>query len=508
MKKSAQALQETEELLYSKGQELGKSQKFLDYLWHVQIEMSKSYAFASSHSHEYSTECLQELNLYWKYPKVYWNTAVVITQSQTEDERGGSATINYGKISQSIYKAKESNINITPPYINNSNISFEPNEENDTIIFGLGAISGINPQIAQQIIDNRPYKSFDDFYKKNVFTGSLVTQSKIIQLIKAGCFDEFSSDRIKIMKRYFILSNPKPTQLTLANINNIKSTIKLPKEIFGSYNFYKYVTSKEFFYENHPKFKSKKLYWLDNKAMKYFNDHCINLGQFGVDFWEENDKMIVVDKWLEKIFKNDFDNIKNYINTTDFLTQYYKSMLRKKFNDTLPNQDPNHWSMEAVSYYTNTHELANINYIQYNLTSFQDIPSEPIFIERTTKGRNWKQFELYRICGTVIDRNDNHHLISILTPENNVVSVKFESGFYAYLKKQDSEVINGQKIVLEKSWLNRGNLLMLTGYRRGESDFVIKSYKSAVLNNKVSKINNIYEDGTVELQTERLYAEN
>lgn len=506
-KKSAQALQETEELLYSKGQELGKSQKFLDYLWRVQIEMSKSYAFAFSHSHEYSTECLQELNLYWKYPKVYWNTAVVITQSQTEDERGGSAAINYGKISQSIYKAKESNINITPPYINNSNISFEPNEENDTIIFGLGAISGINPQIAQQIISNRPYKSFDDFYQKNIFTGSLVTQSKIIQLIKGGCFDEFSSDRIKIMKRYFILSNPKPSQLTMANINNIKSVMKLSKTQFGAYNFYKYVTDKQFLYGNHPKFKSKKLYWLDTKAIKYFNEHCITLGQSGVDFWEENDKTIVVDKWLEKIFKPNFEAIKEYINTPDFITQYYKANLRKKFNELLPNQDPNHWSMESVSYYSNNHELANVNYNYYNISSFSELPEEPQFVERTARGRTWKQFDLACICGTVIGRTDNHHLISLLTPENNVVSVKFDGGHYAFLKKQESEIIDGKKNVLEKSWLDRGTLLMICGYRRGDSEFVVKKYKNTVFTEKVRKILKVNDDGTLVIQSQKIGAE-
>lgn len=503
-KKNIKALEETEERLYRKGKEIGRSKKFLDYLWLVQIEMSKSYAFAFNHSHEYSTECLQELNLYWKYPKVYWNTAVVITQSQTEDERNKtSAAINYGKISQSIYKAKANNISVLPPLINSSNISFTPDESKDAIIFGLGAISGINPTIAQQIIDNRPYKSFDDFYNKNSYQGSLVTPSKYIQLIKAGCFDEFSPSRTDVMRRYFELSTPKPTQLTMQNMSSIKSVMGLPKATFGPYNFYKYVTDKQFFYSNHPKFKSKKLYWLDQKGLKYFINNCQSSLTEDVDYWEEDDKTVVVDKSLEKLLKSSFDEIKDYINTPEFLEKYYRANIQKKYNEAIPNQDPNHWSMESVSYYSKEHELHNINYAKYNLSHFSDIPIEPEFIERSARGRTWKQFDLYAICGVIIDKNDNNHFFSILTPDNEVVNCKLHQGAYAVYKSQLSEIVDGKKIVLEKPWLARGNLVIVCGYRRGD-DFVCKKYKNSVYQHQLQKIHKIYNNGDADIQTERI----
>lgn len=509
-KKSASALIETEERLYRKGAEIGRSQKFLDYLWRVQIEMSKSYAFAFSHSHEYSTECLQELNLYWKYPKVYWNTAVVTVQSQTGDQRENTTiSTNYGKISQSIYKAKQSDITILPPLVNSSGISFEPNEEDGSILFGLGAISGINVAIAQQIINNRPYKSFVDFFQKNSYTGSLITNTKFIQLIKAGCFDEFNPNRIKVMKQYFVLSTPKPQQLTMANMNNIKVVLGSRmnnKSVFGEYNFYKYVTNSRFLYGQHPKFKSKKLYWLDNRAYKYFVQHCMDLGQVDVDYWEENDKTIVVDKWLEKIFKPSFERIKEYINTSEFIDEYYKANLRKKYNEALPNQDPNHWSMESVSYYADGHELGDINYGMYNLTKFSDIPEEPVFIERTARGRTWRQFELYAICGTVIDKNDNNHFFSILTPENEVVNCKMSQGAFAHYKSQLSDTIDGKKIVIEKPWIARGSLLIVSGYRRGD-DFSVRKYKNSVYQHQLQRIVKVNKDGTADIQTERYGAE-
>lgn len=504
-KKNEQALKETEERLYTKGKENGRSQTFLDYLWKVQIEMSKSYAFAFSHSHEYSTECLQELNLYWKYPKVYWNTAVVTTQSQTEDERDGSAAVNYGKICQSIYKAKSNNINVLPPDINKSAIAFEPDESTDSIIFGLGAIAGINSQIAEQIIANRPYENFADFYNKNSYKGSAVTPSKFIQLIKAGCFDDFNPNRVKIMKKYFVLSTLKPESLTMQNMSSIKSVMKLPKEIFGAYNFYKYITQKQFYFGPHPKFKSKKLYWLDNKAIRYFNANCSEAIN-GTDYWEEDDKIVVVDKAIEKILKPKIDMVKDYINTPEFIDEYYKSTLRSKFNEALPNQDPNHWSMETVSYYSGEHEMHNIDYDRYNLTHFADIPAEPEFVERTSRGRTWKQFDLYAICGTVVAKNDNNHYFTLLTPDDEVVNCKLHRGAYAAYKAQYSEVIDGKKAVIEKPWLSRGTMLIVSGYRRGE-EFVCKKYSSSIFQSTLQKINKIYEDGTVLIQSKRIGVE-
>ena len=504
-KKNEQALKETEERLYTKGKENGRSQTFLDYLWKVQIEMSKSYAFAFSHSHEYSTECLQELNLYWKYPKVYWNTAVVTTQSQTEDERGGSVAINYGKICQSIYKAKANNITVLPPDINKSAIAFEPDESTDSIIFGLGAISGINVQIAEQIIANRPYDSFNSFYKINSFQGSLVTPSKFIQLIKAGCFDCFNTNRIAVMKRYFVLSNQKPDKLTMQNMSSIKSVMKLPKEVFGGYNFYKYITQKQFYFGPHPKFKSKKLYWLDNKALRFFNKNCTEAIN-GTDYWEEDDKIVVVDKSIEKILKPKLDNVKDYINTPKFIDEYYKASLRAKYNEALPNQDPNHWSMETVSYYSGEHEMHNIDYDRYNLTHFADIPAEPEFVERTSRGRTWKQFDLYAICGTVVAKNDNNHYFSLLTPDNEVVNCKLHRGAYAAYKAQYSEVVDGKKTVLEKPWLSRGTMLIVSGYRRGE-EFVCKKYSNSIYRHQLQKVLSINQNGNTIIQSERLGGE-
>lgn len=509
-KKNPQALAETEERLYTKGAECGRSKAFLDYLWNVQIEMSKSYAFALCHSHEYSTECLQELNMYYFYPKVYWNTAVITTQSQVADERENSAmSINYGKIAQSIYKARSNGINVQAPSINKSGLSFAPNEENDSILFGLGAISGINPQIAQQITSNRPYTSFKDFYTKNTFQGTLVTKSKLIQLIKAGCFDEFNPDRVAIMREYFELSANNVNNLTTANMGQIKAVgIYIPKAIIAPYNFKKYVTSKQFLYGKHPSFKSKNIYWLDNRALKYFNENCRDCLAEGTDYWQEDDRTVVVDKSLEKLLKPSLDNLKSYINQPEFLDKFNEATIDRNMAESVGSYDVNRWSFESCAFYSTNHELAGIDLEEYNISHFSDLPVDPVFIERSYGKRSWKQFELSAICGTVIARTDSHHLITILTPDNEVVNVKMSEGSFAWYKRQISEINpDGSKTVVEKSWLNRGSLLICCGYRRGEDDFVCKTYKNSIFNHQLMKIVNV-DNGKLEIQSERWSEEN
>lgn len=510
-KKNPQALAETEERLYTKGAECGRSKAFLDYLWNVQIEMSKSYAFALCHSHEYSTECLQELNMYYFYPKVYWNTAVITTQSQVADERENSAmSINYGKIAQSIYKARSNGINVQAPSINKSGLSFAPNEENDSILFGLGAISGVNPQIAQQITANRPYTSFKDFFAKNTFQGTLVTKSKLIQLIKAGCFDEFNPDRVSIMREYFELSANNINSLTTANMGQIKSVgIYIPKAIIAPYNFKKYVTSKQFLYGKHPNFKSKNIYWLDNRALKYFNENCRDCLVEGTDYWQEDDRTVVVDKSLDKLLKPSLDNLKSYINQPEFLDKFNEATIDKNMAESVGSYDVNRWSLETCSFYNNNHEYSHVDANKYNITPFEELPEEPEFVVQSWGKRKWRQYSLSQILGVVLDKNDNHHMITILDFHNNVVNVKFDSNFYALMKAQLSETDeNGKKTVVDKSWLSRGQGLILTGYRFGENDFKLKNYSSSIFPYKIIKVDSINEDGTLEITTERYGQEN
>lgn len=492
-----QALAETESKFYSKGIETNCRKVLLDYVWKVQIHYSLCYSFSFPHSYEYSVIAVQELNLNFKYSPIYWNTACLTVESQSDEENERSGNTNYGKIAKAIYKIKRFNTEVLPPYINNVGISFTPNEEDNTILFGIGGIAGINIDIAKQIIENRPYNDFEDFYNKHSYKGSLITKSKFITLIKAGCFDK-TDDRITAMKWLTVYENPKKESLTMANLDNaISLGITLPKELIQAYKFKKYVLDKKYFYCNDPKFKSKKHYIVESQfALPFLEEHYISSLVEEKDYYYTEEGLIIIDKSLEKILESQFNQLKEILNSEQTLKEYNRKMLESEYIKMIKVEDINKWSFDSISFYANgKHELDGIDFNEYNISHFADLPEEPLFIEKSWGKRSWKQYDISRICGTVLDRTDQRHMIDILTPDNEVVSVKFNAGQYSYYK---------QTIEDDENYFKRGNMLMISGYRRGEDEFVAKKYKNSIFIHSVIKILKINEDKTLELQLERI----
>lgn len=514
-KKKSEDVAGLKEKFYSSVESHGNSINVANYVWEQCIKPQLAYSFSRNHVMPYSAEALQEMNLFYHYPPVYWNCATMIVNAglanstSNNEEDTSSKTTDYGKIAKSIYRAKEGGIVVKAPSINDSELIFSPREQDNSILFGLGAISGINNDIVSQILSNRPYTSFTDFYNKNAYKGSLVTKSKFIQLIKAGCFDEFEPDRRIVMRQYFTLSTPNVTSLAMNNIGQIKAAkVPIPKSIIGPYNFRKYVCNKQFKYGNHPKFKSKTLYWLDQKALKYFENHCKSSMVEGVDYWFEDDRWIVVDKSLEKLLAPSIETLKDYINTPEFLDKFNKARAKQSMIESVDGLDVNRWSFQSCAFYSQEHELASVDLAKYSISHFSDLPEEPQFVERSFGKRSWKQFELSAICGTVIGRTDSHHLVTILTPDNEVVNVKMNDGAFAHYKAQLSTINpDGTKTVIEKSWLERGSLLICCGYRRGMDEFVTKKYKASIFPSQLMKITSI-NGSDIEIQTERYPEEN
>jgi DNA polymerase-3 subunit alpha len=162
------------------------------------------------------------------------------------------------------------------------------------------------------------------------------------------------------------------------------------------------------------------------------------------------------------------------------------------------------WEMDSLSFYYHEHELAHINMDKYDIHDFEEMSTEPVVAEyRTFRNKEIPRFALTRICGTVLDRDKNKHIVTLLTP-TGVVSVKFYKGQFNFYDKQISEVdeTTGKKTVLEKSWFSRGNKLLVTGYRR-EDQFIPKKYKDSIYQHSLQLIVDIEED-ELKLQTDRI----
>lgn len=506
-KKNPKVLEETKILFYKSCEEHETRKIFADYVWNVVFAMSFGYSFSQLHSYSYSVIALQELNLNYFYPSVYWNTACLTVESASDEDNDRAKNTNYGKIAKSIYKMKKFGVDVLPPDINKSEISFTPIEETNEILFGLGGIAKVNPSIAQQIIDNRPYINFDDFYNKNSYKGSLITKSIMINLIKSGAFSSLNgSNPIPIMKWLCVYANPRKENLTMSNIDNaISLKINLPNDLVRAYRFKKYVISKQFFYCNDAKFKSKKHYILEPKfARPYFEEKYIDKLKEEVDYYYVDDNLIVVDKSLEKVMKDEMNQLKEVLKNQEIIDDYNKKLWQREYINMVKVEDVNKWSFDSISFYANgKHELDGVNLEDYNVSKFSDLPEEPQFIEKSNGKRKWKQYDISRICGTVLDRNDNNHLVDILTPDNEVVTVKFNGGQYAHYKQTIE--IDGIK---DTNWVSRGTMLMISGYKRGEDNFIAKKYKNTIFQHTVTKIESINEDKTLSLRLERLSEEN
>jgi DNA polymerase-3 subunit alpha len=112
---------------------------------------------------------------------------------------------------------------------------------------------------------------------------------------------------------------------------------------------------------------------------------------------------------------------------------------------------------------------------------------------------------LFRICGTVLDRDKSKKTVTLLTT-SGVVTVKIYKNQYSQFDKQLSERgEDGKKHVVEASWFKKGTLLLVQGIRRGDN-FIPKKTRSSIYP-VISKITEVRDDGSLALQLERMEVE-
>ena len=497
-KKKFRDIDKLKKLIYEVSTEKGFRVNIIDYVWDMVIEPQKGYSFSLLHSLSYTIIAIQTMNLYMNYPSMYWNTACLIVNAGSED-----GSTDYGKISVAIGDMKKNNVNVSLPNINLSELLFNPDTDNDRILFGFKGISKINHEDANFIIANRPYTSLKDFYDKNKEN---IPKGKMINLVKSGCFDEIENKpRIEIMKDFIIMSceNLKK-KLTTANIPQIVAHNEMPEEFeyeLSLYNFRKYVTNKSFLYKTTG---SKKWYKIcPVNSLPFLEEHFLN------DFEEDKDyaftmdgTMIVSDKALEKQFKKKAVKLLNWLSSEEALELANRLALREDWIKYVKSSSIERWEMETVSYYNDKHELEDIDEESYDIVNYFDLPEVPIVTEEgvSKKGRPFKKFKIDTIAGTVIDKDANKHFVSLLT-RHGVVNIKFSKGAFSFYNKQLSTVdeITGKKTVIEKSWFSRGTMLLVRGFRDGDV-FRARAYGDM---HSISRIEGIQPNGLLYLLMER-----
>lgn len=497
-KKKEDIFEKARKNFFAKGRENGTSENLLKYVWDVQISRQKSYSFSILHTIAYSIIGIQNIVIVAKYSPLIWHTAcLTINSGSLEVEEGAKGkTTQYGKIASAIGNLKSYGVNIELPLINNAKFGFTPDLEGDRIIFGLKGINSIGDDIAHAIISNRPYNSFEDFHER-MYLAKTIQKSHMLQLIKGGAFNEFGSPS-DIMKQFIVKEVDVKDKLNGQNLPRIITLGLLDtpelKHYQDYFNFRKHVMKSVHQVIEKPK---DKIYVLDSYSQVFFENNFSSDSVVG----EHNNKILVSDKLLKKEYDNKMLPLTELYTDSEFIRRFNQMQFMEIWN-SLASGTKEDWEMESVSFYSDKHRLSNVDYTRYGISDFNSLPETPIVKEEFEwRGRTMRNYELFTIIGTVLDKNTNNHSITILTPEG-VVTAKTYSGSFSHYNKQISRLNGGKKEVLEKSWFTRGNLLMLTGYRRGDQ-FVLKAPKGQ---HTINLITEVREDGSLGLQSERTRA--
>ena len=534
-KKNPKGFLEMEQEFYENIEEKGLSYNLCNYVWRVLIGTQRGYGFNRSHTLSYSLIGLQELNLAYRYPIIYWNCANLIVDSGSMEETEGKST-DYGKVAVAVAKIQNAGTKIELPLINEAEKGFVPKADENRIIYSLKAINGIGDDAVELILNNRPYDSFEDFCSRMVDSHTIINEngeeekipsllknSQVIKLIKAGCFNELLSngeykDRKAIMIDFFnrYIFSPN-TSLTMSNFNKILEYNMLPEKletILRIKNFKDYILHESFLVKeviNEGKKIPKcgyhdRLFITDEVSTPFFMEH------FSDDCVEElkGDKLIISEKKFTKEWNKKIQPLKDWLAEERTLQQYNQKVFDTLWEDKVSGSMAD-WYMDSIGMYYEEHALEHIQLDTYGIEHFSELPEEPVPYEwytRTINGQKKQlpKYKISRICGTVIQNDPKHYTITLLTDNKEVVNVKLNKGHFAYYNKRISTKLDpnsDKKTVLENSWLSRGSKLFLHGMRRGDK-FFCKTYKDTIYSHTIYRIDSINDQGEVEVTTDRV----
>ena len=461
----------------------GCNQKLCHYAWDVLIAMSRGYGFNQSHTLAYSLIGLQELNLAYKFPTIFWDTACLIANSG-----GDGAGTDYTKLAQAIGSVRKEGIKVGLPNVNTSQLGFEPDLENDQILFGLKAMLGVGDEIVDKIIANRPYSSIKDFINK-----VKPTRSVMISLIKGGAFDSMM-DRKSAMVWYLWETCDKKKRINLQNMNGLKNYGLLPTG--ADYD----AAAKVYEFNRYLKARCQGtggFYKLDERAINFL----IKIGKD--DLIEEGIKLNA-NSWDRKVYQKEMNVFRTWMQEEqDSILKRLNMEIFKADWDKYAKGNISSWEMDVLCFYYHEHELKNVNKEKYGITEFNDLLEEPLVEKMFYRGEvSIPIYKLNKIIGTVIARDKNKATVYILTPDSGVVPVKFRKEYFALFDKQISEKNpDGTKSIKEKSWFTRGSKIMVMGIRNGE-EFIVKKYASSI-GHQLYKITDYDANGDITLISER-----
>jgi len=218
---------------------IGEAEKVMgleeaEKLWDL-IRSFARYGFNKSHADAYTLTSFRELWLKAHYGLEFYTALLNNTFRAKEDKYGTSSVakyISHIQTSPVFYQAadgkfiKRDRVRVLPIDINKSGKEFEI--EGNDIRFGLTFVKGVTPDAAEEIIQNRPFKSIRDLTDSD--NKALKNKRLVVALIKSGAFDTISQgkSRSELYNEFIALRKYKedPVAWDLSEIiqNEIETT--------------------------------------------------------------------------------------------------------------------------------------------------------------------------------------------------------------------------------------------------------------------------------------------
>ena len=173
----------------------------------IEDAVDGGYSFNKSHSASYAQTSYQTAWLKVKYPEHFYASQM---SAEKEDSDGQSAIAGY------IAELKQRGIAVLPPSINSSTEKFRPTKEG--IAYRITTIKHVGESAIRAINKMRPVKSFEDFLERR--DTATMKKNVVINLIKAGAFDEFGKSRAQLLWEF---------DMSLRTKTQVKNDVQLPK---------------------------------------------------------------------------------------------------------------------------------------------------------------------------------------------------------------------------------------------------------------------------------------
>lgn len=433
-KKDEKKIEKACKEFYETMEKNGQSEKFSQYIIEEQFALQFSYAFSLPHTVAYSLILMIEMNIAHKYGVSYWKGACLNAAIFSGDEMSSSK--DYTAISEYVNSMKE---DVSLPDINKSELKFTTKDSK--VLFGLAAILGLDVNTLDNIIECRPFKSLDDYYGRMVET-KLTSAKKTISLIKAGAFDNLvDKNRRQIMADLVKMIIPQKEKVTMVQLPYVRHI--LPVKFNDALKLYDFRNRIEGRNKEKMNEDIEKIFITNySKEVKYeFSD-----GQLIIDMksWK---------KYYDKAIKELREELKKDKYAKEFTKQKRKEYFIQECSGTIPE-----WEIETILF--NSEEFVldtdSINK-RYELSNFNDLKNNP------SKGKNSRGFvdyEISAIAGIVVGYNNMKRLVYLLTKESGVVIVKVSKKNYSKYQ---------EKLENDGSWWDRGNSLIVLGYKSGAS---------------------------------------